>query len=103
MFSIDLLANIRVCNELHRNMLTIYTFRDLRLWILRGDTNRSAHATYWVTAEGDFTLLYVSLASWTNGSGARVHSCVCHSVRAECVGAYESGAQTSERSVFDDI
>ena len=76
---------------------------DLIVWLLQGDTNRSAHATYWVTAEGDFTLLYVSLASWTNGSGARVHSCVCHSVRAECVGAYESGAQTSERSVFDDI
>ena len=103
MFSIDLFANIRVCNELHRNMLTIYAFRDLRLWIFCGDTNSSAHATYWVTAKGDFASLYVSHAYSTNGSSARVQSCVCCCVRADRVGACERSAQTSERDVFEDI
>ena len=84
-------------------MLTIYTFRDLRLWIFCGDTNSGAHATYWVTTEGDFASLYVSHAYSTNGSSARVQSCVCCCVRADRVGACERSAQTSERDVFEDI
>ena len=92
-----------MCIELDRNMLTIYIFMDLIVWLLQGDTNRSAHATYWVTAEGDFASLYVSHAYSTNGSGARVRSCACCCVRADRVGAHERSAQTSERSVFDDI
>ena len=82
MFPIKKLANIRVCMELHCNMLTFYTFRDLHLWICCGDTNSSAHASYWGTAEGYFAALYVSHSYSTNGSGARVHSCVRRDVRA---------------------
>ena len=103
MFSIEKFANIRVCIELYCNMLTIYTFRDLRLWICCGDINSSAHEAYWGTAEGDFALLCVSNAYWTNGSSACVHSCFCSCLRADRVGAHERSAQTIERDVFENI
>ena len=78
-------------------------FRDLSIWIFCGDSNRSAHRTYWVTAEGYFASLYVFHAFSTNGSRARAHSCVRRDVRAVCMRVHESASQTSERGVFEDI